>query len=81
MSNDRQTSLKTINHFIDEMLEEEDYSKLEVGLHPNIKSICKKNKILVKCTLNLKKAQGQAIWVRDMANALAIDGQLCVIYV
>ena len=35
-----------INHFIDEMLKEEDYSKLEVGFtYPNIKSnLAKKNK-------------------------------------
>ena len=66
-----------INHFIDEMLEEGRLQQTRGWLHlpeHKIQFSQEEQKILVKMySMNLKKPKGQAIWVRDMANALAID--------
>ena len=65
-----------INHFIDEMLEEGRLQQTRGWLHlpeHKIQFSQEEQKYWASVLDEFEKAQGQAIWVRDMANALAMD--------
>ena len=65
-----------INHFIDEMLEDGRLQQTRGWLHlpeHKIQFSQEEQKYWTSVLDEFEKAQGQAIWVRDMANALAMD--------